>query len=169
MREVAKAHSDHPDVLALFAEALLDTMPWDYVGSDGSPKPETAEAVAALERALEHAPRHPGALHFLIHAVEAHAPERAETAADRLRGLVPGAGHLVHMPSHIYLRVGRYHDASVVNEEAAAADEAYITQCRSQGFYPSNYYPHNIDFLRPRPPTRAAAGSRSPARASSGA
>ena len=148
MREVAKSHPDHPDVLALFGEALLDTMPWDYYTGDGSPKPETAEAVAALERALERAPRHPGALHFLIHAVEAHAPERAEAAADRLRGLVPGAGHLVHMPSHIYLRVGRYHDASVVNEEAAAADESYITQCRAQGFYPSNYYPHNVDFLQ---------------------
>ena len=148
MRGVAKAHPDHPDVLALFAEALLDTTPWDYYAADGSAKPEVAEALTVLERALELAPRHPGALHFYIHAVEAKQPGRAEAAADRLRGLVPGAGHLVHMPSHIYLRVGRYHDASQVNEEAAAADESYITQCRSQGFYPANYYPHNVDFLQ---------------------
>ncbi len=148
MREVARMHPDHPDVLALFAESLLDLMPWDYYAADGSTKPEADQAIAALERAIELSPRHPGAIHYYIHAVEKHAPRKAEAAADRLRGLVPGAGHLVHMPSHIYLRVGRYHDASVVNEEAAAADESYITQCRAQGFYPSNYYPHNVDFLQ---------------------
>jgi tetratricopeptide (TPR) repeat protein len=147
MRAVAAAYPEHPDVLALYAESLLDTAPWDYYAG-GAPKPDTALAVAALEHALAIAPRHPGALHFYIHAVEPEKPERGESAADRLRDLVPGAGHLVHMPSHIYLRVGRYHDASVVNEKAAAADESYITQCRAQGFYPSNYYPHNIDFLQ---------------------
>jgi len=93
-------------------------------------------------------PYHPGANHFYIHAVEASQhPERAEAAADRLGGLVPAAGHLVHMPSHIYIRVGRYADGSAANIRAIAADEDYLTQCRSQGIYPAAYYPHNIHFL----------------------
>jgi tetratricopeptide (TPR) repeat protein len=149
MRRVARAYPDDADVQALFAEALMDTMPWDYYTAQGEPKPETQEAIAALERALEIDPHHPGAIHYYIHAVEAsHTPERAEAPADRLRNLVPGAGHLVHMPSHIYLRVGRYHDASEANVRAAGADETYINQCRAQGFYPAAYYPHNIDFLQ---------------------
>ncbi len=91
---------------------------------------------------------HPGALHLYIHVVEpSSSPERGELAADRLGPLAPGAGHLVHMPAHIYLRIGRYHDASTANEKAAAADEAYISQCRAQGFYPAAYYPHNVHFL----------------------
>lgn len=147
MRRVARAHPEDDDVQTLFAEALMDTMPWDYYGPDYAPKPETAEATAALESVLRRTPAHPGAIHYYIHAVEPAAPERAEPHADRLRGLVPGAGHLVHMPSHIYLRVGRYHDASIANEKAAAADESYITQCRAQGFYPAAYYPHNVHFL----------------------
>ncbi len=93
-------------------------------------------------------PQHPGALHFYIHAVEATpTPERAEVAADELGDLVPVAGHLVHMPAHIYLRVGRYHDAVTANELAATADEDYIAQCNAQGFYPAVYYPHNLHFL----------------------
>jgi tetratricopeptide (TPR) repeat protein len=147
MRSVARSYPDDADVQALFAEALMDTMPWDYYLPDNSPKPETVEAAAALERALEIEPNHPGAIHYYIHAMEAVTPERAEAGADRLRTLAPGAGHLVHMPSHIYLRVGRYNDASLANQKAAAADESYITQCRAQGFYPAAYYPHNIDFL----------------------
>jgi len=104
--------------------------------------------IAALERVLAAAPKHPLALHLYIHAVEASsAPERAESAADRLATLVPGAGHLVHMPAHIYWRVGRYHDASKANIEAARVDEVYIAQCNAQGFYPALYYPHNIHFL----------------------
>jgi tetratricopeptide (TPR) repeat protein len=148
MRGVAQRHPDDMDVQALFAEAVMDTMPWDYYQPDGTPKPATREVVATLEGVFESAPNHPGAIHYYIHAVEpSAAPERAEAPADRLRDLVPGAGHLVHMPAHIYLRVGRYHDAATVNERAAAADESYITQCRAQGFYPAAYYPHNVHFL----------------------
>lgn len=148
MREVATRFPDDLDVQTLFAEALMDTMPWDYYEDPAHPKPATREVTFALERVIERDPGHIGALHFYIHAVEpSSAPERAEPAADRLGPLSPGAGHLVHMPSHIYLRVGRYHDASLANEKAAAADESYITQCRAQGFYPAAYYPHNVHFL----------------------
>lgn len=148
MRSAARAHPADDDVQALFAEALMDTMPWDYYRADGTPKPEALEAIAALESVLARTPDHPGAIHYYIHAVEpSSTPERAEAGADRLRDLVPGAGHLVHMPAHIYLRVGRYHDAAVANEKAAASDESYITQCRAQGFYPAAYYPHNVHFL----------------------
>jgi tetratricopeptide (TPR) repeat protein len=148
MREVARQYPDDLDVQTLFAEALMDTMPWDYWVDPETPKPATREVLAALEAVMEANPNHPGALHLYIHAVEPSSqPELAEQAADRLGPLSPGAGHLVHMPSHIYLRVGRYHDASVANEKAAAADESYITQCRAQGFYPAAYYPHNVHFL----------------------
>jgi tetratricopeptide (TPR) repeat protein len=148
MRGVAGQFPDDLDAQTLFAEALMDTMPWDYYVDADTPRPETVEVIAALERVIERDPEHIGALHLYIHAVEpSSSPSRAESAADRLGPLSPGAGHLVHMPSHIYLRVGRYHDASVANEKAAAADESYITQCRAQGFYPAAYYPHNIHFL----------------------
>lgn len=148
MRKVAASFPDHLDVQTLFAEAAMDTMPWDYYVDPDTPKPETREFLAVLERVMAAHPEHPGALHLYIHAVEpSNTPERGEAAADTLGGLAPGAGHLVHMPSHIYLRVGRYHDASVANERAAQADESYITQCRAQGFYPALYYPHNVHFL----------------------
>jgi len=148
MRGVAAKFPADPDVQTLFAEAVMDTMPWDYYVDADTPKPAAQEAIAALEGVIASHPDHAGALHFYIHAVEpSNQPERAEAAADQLGPLSPGAGHLVHMPSHIYLRVGRYHDASTVNEKAAAADESYITQCRAQGFYPAVYYPHNVHFL----------------------
>jgi hypothetical protein len=106
------------------------------------------EVLDALETVLARSPEHPLAIHLYIHAVEASsAPERAEAGADMLAGLVPGAGHLVHMPSHIYWRIGRYADASAANVKAAAVDEAYIAACNAQGFYPAAYYPHNIHFL----------------------
>ncbi len=148
MRGVAKRFPDHLDVQTLSVEAVMDTMPWDYYEDPATPKPAAREALAALESVIARNPEHPGALHLYIHMVEPSSePDRAEFAADQLGDLSPGAGHLVHMPSHIYLRIGRYHDASLANEEAAAADEAYITQCRAQGFYPAAYYPHNIHFL----------------------
>ncbi len=104
--------------------------------------------LAALETVLDRNPEHALAIHLYIHAVEASSrPERAEAPADTLRDLVPGAGHLVHMPSHIYWRVGRYADASAANVLAASVDEAYIAACNAQGFYPAAYYPHNIHFL----------------------
>jgi tetratricopeptide (TPR) repeat protein len=148
MREVAKAYPDDLDAATLFAEAVMDLMPWNYYAEDGQPKPETVEVVTTLESVLARNPDHPGAVHFYIHAVEASStPERAESYADRLSPVMPGAGHLVHMPSHIYMRVGRYADASETNVRAIASDDAYITQCRAQGIYPLAYHPHNIHFL----------------------
>jgi tetratricopeptide (TPR) repeat protein len=147
MRDVARQHPDDMDAATLYAEALMDTMPWQYWMKDEQPKPETKEVLAALEGVLERKADHPGACHLYIHAVEAVAPEKALVAADTLRTLVPGAGHLVHMPAHIYLRLGLYREATLVNELAAQADESYIAQCNAQGFYPATYYPHNVHFL----------------------
>jgi tetratricopeptide (TPR) repeat protein len=105
-------------------------------------------AITSLERAIAIAPNHPGALHYHIHVLEAsNEPERAEASADRLVPLMPAAGHMVHMPAHIYLRVGRYKDAADANERAILADEDYLTQCQAQGLYPVSYYPHNLHFL----------------------
>jgi len=132
-----------------YAEAMMDTQPWDYWQDDGkTPKGHGAEIVSTLESVIARAPNHPGALHLYIHAVEASTtPERAEAAADRLEPLMPDAGHIVHMPSHIYYRVGRYADAAHVNELAAKSDERYIAACKAQGYYPVGYYGHNIHFL----------------------
>ena len=136
------------DAATMYAEALMDLRPWNYWMRDGRPYPETAEIIAQLEKVLARNPGHPGANHYYIHAMEAtKTPEKAEAAADRLLKLMPGAGHMVHMPSHIYQRVGRYADAVASNEAAVQADEDYITQCRAQGLYPMAYYPHNIHFL----------------------
>jgi len=148
MRMLSQRFPADLDAATLFAEALMDITPWDYWTPDGEPTRFTSEIVATLESVLDREPYHVGACHYYIHAVEASkTPERAESAADRLGDLAPGQGHLVHMPSHIYMRVGRYHDASIANEKAAAADESYIGQCNRQGFYAAAYYPHNIHFL----------------------
>jgi tetratricopeptide (TPR) repeat protein len=148
MRDLVKEYPDDLDAQTFFAEALMDTMPWDYWLKDRSPKPETEEAFAALRYVIARNPDHPGANHFYIHAVEAGpTPELGLPAADRLGGFAPDAGHLVHMPSHIYIRVGQYHDATVANERAAKADRTYIRHCAAQGFYPGVYYPHNLHFL----------------------
>ena len=137
------------DAGVFYAEAMMDTQPWDYWQADGvAPKGHAAEIVGVLEKVIAAAPDHPGALHLYIHAVEATTtPQRAEVAADRLLTLMPGAGHIVHMPSHIYYRVGRYADAVRVNEQAALVDEAYLAACKAQGYYPAGYYAHNIHFL----------------------
>ena len=146
--ELAARYPDDDDIAAMYAEAWMNTMPWDYWSDGETPRPETVPVIAALERILARSPRHAHALHLYIHAVEASSnPGRAEAAADTLATLVPGAGHLVHMPAHIFWRVGRYHDAAEANVRAAAIDEAYIAQCNAQGFYPAMYYPHNIHFL----------------------
>jgi len=147
MRAVAQRFPEDVEIQALFAEAMMDTMPWAYWTEDGKPKPLTEEVLATLDFVLERDPDHPGANHFYIHAVEQEQPERGVDAADRLRRVVPGAGHLVHMPSHIYIRVGRYHDGSLANELAIQADDDYVTQCRAQGIYPVAYVPHNHHFL----------------------
>jgi tetratricopeptide (TPR) repeat protein len=114
---------------------------------DGQPHEGIADAVSRIERVIQKKPDHPGALHLYIHLMEAITPAKAETAADRLLTLMPAAGHIVHMPAHIYQRIGRYADAIRSNELAIAADEDYITQCRAQGLYPIGYYPHNLHFL----------------------
>jgi tetratricopeptide (TPR) repeat protein len=149
MGELAKQHPDDVDVQTFWVESMMDTQPWDYWEADAkTPKGHGTEIVATLEKVLAKAPNHPGALHLYIHAVEASTtPERAEAPADRLLKLMPAAGHIVHMPSHIYYRVGRYADAAAANEAAAKVDEDYIAACRAQGFYPAGYYGHNIHFL----------------------
>ncbi len=143
------AYPDDLDAGTFYAEAMMDTQPWDYWEPDGvTPKGHALEIVSTLERIIKRSPNHPGALHLYIHAVEATTtPERAEAAADRLEQLMPGAGHIVHMPSHIYYRVGRYADAVRVNELAAKVDEDYVAACHAQGYYPIGYYGHNIHFL----------------------
>jgi len=147
MRKLYERDPDDLDAATLYAESLMDLRPWNYWTRDRAPYPETVEILRLLESVLERNPNHPGANHYYIHAVELPYPKKAEAAADRLGTLAPGAGHLVHMPSHIYRRVGRYQDATEANVKAVAADEDYITQCRAQGIYPLAYYPHNIHFL----------------------
>lgn len=146
--EVARQFPDDLEAATLYAEALMDLAPWDYWTKDREPRPDTPELLAQLERVMELNPDHPGANHFYIHAVEAVDPGRAVDAAERLAGLMPGAGHLVHMPAHIYIRVGRYEDAIEANRHAVHADETYIRdQAPAAGIYVLGYYPHNYDFL----------------------
>jgi tetratricopeptide (TPR) repeat protein len=148
MRALVLQYPDDLDAQTLFAESLMNTMPWDYWTKDRSPKPETEEVFDALRYVMARNPQHPGANHFYIHAVEAGPnPELGLPAADRLLRFAPAAGHLVHMPAHIYIRVGQYHDATVANELAVKSDRYYIRHCRAQGFYPGAYYPHNLYFL----------------------
>ncbi len=148
LAEMAARYPDDTTVASVYAEALMNTMPWDYWGPDGEAKPDTQAVIASLEAVMAADPDHPLALHLYIHALEASSnAKKAEPAADRLANLVPGSGHLVHMPSHIYFRVGRYQDSALANIRAAEVDEAYIAQCNAQGFYPALYYPHNIHFL----------------------
>ncbi|HUM11646.1 MAG TPA: hypothetical protein VLT82_11905 [Myxococcaceae bacterium] len=147
MREVAKAHPDDDDVQIIFAESLMDVNPWHLWTLDGQPAPGTEEIVATLERVLGRDPRHPGANHYYIHAVEAStSPDRAVPSAERLPGLMPAAGHIVHMPAHIFQRVGRYADASEANRRAIRADEAYLARTKPPGYYPM-YLGHNHGFL----------------------
>lgn len=147
MRAVAKSYPDDADVAYLAAEALLDLHPWDLYESDGTAKAWTPEIVALLERALAETPDHPGLCHLYIHSVEASRhPERAVGAAERLRASMPGAGHLVHMPSHIFQRVGRYADSAVANERAVAADGLYLPAAGNFMIYPM-YAAHNHQFL----------------------
>ena len=148
LADMASRYPDDTTVASVYAEALMNTMPWDYWGPDGEAKPNTQAVIASLEAVMDADPDHPLALHLYIHVLEASSnAAKAEPAADRLANLVPGSGHLVHMPSHIYFRVGRYQDSALANIRAAEVDEAYIAQCNAQGFYPALYYPHNIHFL----------------------
>jgi tetratricopeptide (TPR) repeat protein len=136
------------DAGVLFAEAMMDLRPWDFWTADGTPKPGTQEIVSTLEAVIQKQPDHPGACHYYIHAVEAsREPQRALACADRLPGLMPGAGHLVHMPAHIYARVGMYHESSERNAAAAHVDEHYLEGAHLTGDYADGYYSHNLHFL----------------------
>ena len=149
MKKVYEKYSDVPDVGALYAESLMDLHPWDlYEKKSKEPKEWTPEIVKVLEHLMEINPRHPGAHHFYIHAVEASSnPERGLASARILETLVPGAGHLVHMPSHIYINTGEYHLGTLSNLSAVKADGDYVTACHAQGSYPLALYPHNYHFL----------------------
>jgi tetratricopeptide (TPR) repeat protein len=148
MREVARRYQDDADAGALFAESMMDLNPWNHWALDGAPAAGTEEIVATLAAVLQKTPDHPGANHFYIHALEASPhPERAVPAAERLGSLVPDAGHLVHMPAHIFHRVGRYNEADDVNVKAARVDSLYIAAHQPEGMYPLMYYPHNVHFV----------------------
>lgn len=148
MGELAKRYPDDLDAATLYAESMMNLRPWELWSPDGRPAEDTLEIIEVLEEVLRRNPRHTGANHYLIHAVEASPrPERGLPAAHALDHLAPSAGHLVHMPSHIYIRVGDYAAAARANEKAAAADRAYIEKFKVRGVYPMMYYSHNLHFL----------------------
>ena len=147
MEKVAAMFPKDANIQILYAASVMNTVPWNYWDKDGNPSPNIKEAKLALEKAMTLEPENPGGHHYYIHMVELPYPDLGEDSADKLASLMPGAGHIVHMPSHIYIRVGRYKDAVKVNQAAILADEDYIAQCFSQGLYPLGYYPHNIHFL----------------------
>lgn len=147
MRSAAKAFPQDDDILTMFAEAQMNRTPWKLWNADGTPAKDTPEIVATLETVLKRNPGHPGANHYYIHAVEASTtPDRAVAAAERVGPMMPGAGHLVHMPSHIFQRVGRYEDSAVANRDADAADKAYYAKTAAIDYYPM-YSAHNLQFL----------------------
>lgn len=149
MRKVYQQLPDNDFVVTLFAESIMNLHAWDlYTRKGGQPKPWTPEIVSLLEHAMKLNSKNPLANHLYLHATEA-APdvEKALAAAERLKTLVPGAGHLIHMPSHIYINTGDYYEGSMANEEAVRVDSAYIAQCLVEGVYPQIYYPHNWHFL----------------------
>jgi tetratricopeptide (TPR) repeat protein len=145
---VTARFADDLDAAALCAEAKMDLRPWNYWKQPGGePYPGTTELVSRLEGVIQKNPNHPGACHFYIHAVEAVHPEKAVPCAERLAALMPGEGHMVHMPAHIYIRMGRYNEAVESNVHAVHTDEMYIEGQKPQGVYPIGYYPHNLHFL----------------------
>jgi tetratricopeptide (TPR) repeat protein len=148
MREVSKNFPDDLDVATLFAESGMNLHPWGLWHVDGTPETGTEEIVATLESVLKRDPNHLGAIHYYIHAVEAsNSPERALAGANKLAALAPAAGHIVHMPAHVYIRTGDYSAAVKTNQEAAAVDRAYIKSSGAQGIYPMMYYSHNLHFI----------------------
>lgn len=148
MREVVKQYPDDLDAATLFAESGMNLHPWGLWHPDGTPEAGTDEIVSTLESVIRRDPNHLGAIHYYIHAVEASSsPERALAGANRLAALAPAAGHIVHMPAHVYIRTGDYESAVKTNQKAAAADEAYIKSSGAQGIYPMMYYSHNLHFI----------------------
>src|SRR5580700_5077824 len=148
MRELSKKFPDDLDAATVFAESGMNLNPWGLWLVDGSPREGTNEIVATLESVMRRDPNHLGAIHYYIHATEASAnPDRALAGAKRLAALAPGAGHIVHMPAHVYIRTGDYEAAVKTNEQAAAVDRAYIKATGVQGIYPMMYYSHNLHFI----------------------
>jgi tetratricopeptide (TPR) repeat protein len=147
MARVAKTYPNDLDAATLYAESLMDLRPWNYWKPDGTPYEGTTEIVRQLRRVIAANPNHPGACHYYIHAVEAVDPQAALPCAERLAQLMPGDGHMVHMPAHIYIRVGRWNDAVKANQHAIHTDEVFIEGQNPRGVYPLAYYPHNIHFL----------------------
>ena len=148
MREVMRRFPDDLDAATLFAEAGMNLHPWGLWRQDGTPEEGTEEIVATLESVMRREPDHMGAVHYYIHAVEAsNSPERALAGANRLAALAPAAGHIVHMPAHIYIRTGDYEAAMKTNQKAAQADQTYLAASGAQGIYPMMYYSHNLHFI----------------------
>jgi tetratricopeptide (TPR) repeat protein len=148
MKEAYEQFPADADMATLYADALMNEHPWDLWKKDGTAQTWTPAIQQLLEKTITMAPNHPGANHMYIHAMEAsRVAAKALPSADRLRDMIPNAGHLVHMPSHIYIRTGQYHKGVIANEKATLADSTYIAQCKAQGFYPLLLYPHNIHFL----------------------
>lgn len=148
MRKVYNKYPKDVTIGALFAESLMNLHPWNLWTKEGTPQPWTPEIIAVLKKCLSLEPKHAGANHFYIHAEEmSHNPENAQASADLLRTLVPGSGHLVHMPSHIDIRTGRYHDGVTTNLKAVETDSSYMDACHAQGAYALAYYPHNYHFI----------------------
>lgn len=148
MGELAAQYPDDLDAQVLYAEAMMDLHPWDFWTKEGEARPWTPKILATLESVIERNPDHPMANHLYIHATEASKnPEKALPSARRLANAVPGAGHLVHMPAHTYIRVGMYHEGTMANERAVESDKQYMEQVKEQGVYPLGYVPHNYHFL----------------------
>jgi tetratricopeptide (TPR) repeat protein len=148
MRDVSKKYPDDLDAATLFAESGMNLHPWGLWHVDGTPEAGTEEIVATLESVIRRDPNQLGAVHYYIHATEASPnPERALAGANRLAALAPNAGHIVHMPAHVYIRTGDYEAAVKTNEQAAAVDRAYIKASGAQGIYPLMYYSHNLHFI----------------------
>jgi tetratricopeptide (TPR) repeat protein len=148
MADVHRRFPDDPEIATMYADAVMNLRPWELWNADGSPAPDTLELVAVLESVLRRYPDHPGANHYYVHAVEASpTPERALGSAARLETLVPGAGHLVHMPTHIYMHTGQIDRVANLNKRAAAADERYFELSKPEGVYPFMYYGHNVHFV----------------------
>ena len=147
MGRVANTYPKDLDAATLYAESLMDLRPWNYWKPNGTPYPGTNEIVRQLKKVISRNPNHPGACHYYIHAVEAVNPKAAVPCAERLARLMPGEGHMVHMPAHIYIRVGRWNDAVEANQHAIHTDEEFIEGQHPMGVYPLAYYPHNIHFL----------------------
>ncbi len=148
MGDIHQRFPDDPEIATMYADAVMNLRPWELWTQDGTPAPDTLELVSVLESVLRRYPDHPGANHYYVHAVEASpTPERALASAARLETLVPGAGHLVHMPTHIYIHTGQIDRVADLNKKAAAADERYFELSKPEGVYPFMYYGHNVHFV----------------------